>query len=230
MMCWFTHREKRPSFWTTGNYYFKHRHAHKDVEWCKKHMPWHYDHTEGMWWTPNSFSTLRNYFSIDRHAKNKDLKIFISRKDATHRRLENEDKIFNELKKFGFIRITPAKLSIKEQVELASQASVVITPAGAGAFLFLFMQDSAKLIELMPHGTLLDITGPFAKKCNLNFKQIIGEPSLADANTIQETISPPASWFVENNIDPRYLYDHVEFGQLDYKIDINLILQELNDT
>jgi sterol desaturase/sphingolipid hydroxylase (fatty acid hydroxylase superfamily) len=29
------------------NYYFKHRKAHKDLEWCKKHMPWHYDHHMG---------------------------------------------------------------------------------------------------------------------------------------------------------------------------------------
>jgi hypothetical protein len=29
------------------NYYFKHRKAHKDIEWCKKHMPWHYDHHMG---------------------------------------------------------------------------------------------------------------------------------------------------------------------------------------
>ena len=192
-------------------------------------MPWHCDHIDGMWWTPNSFSTLRNYFSINHNADIKELKIFISRKDATHRRLENEDKIFNELKKFGFIRITPAKLSIKEQVELAGKASVVISPLGAGTFLFLFMQDSAKLIELSPPGAALDITGAFAKKCNLNFIKIVGEPLLADANKIQETISPPASWFVENNIDQRYLYDRVEVGQTDFKIDINLILQVLND-
>ena len=29
------------------NYYFKHRKAHKDVEWCKRHMPWHFDHHMG---------------------------------------------------------------------------------------------------------------------------------------------------------------------------------------
>ena len=29
------------------NYYFKHRKAHKDLEWCKKYMPWHYDHHMG---------------------------------------------------------------------------------------------------------------------------------------------------------------------------------------
>lgn len=27
-----------------GRYYYYHRKCHIDVEWCKKHMPWHYDH------------------------------------------------------------------------------------------------------------------------------------------------------------------------------------------
>lgn len=27
-----------------GRYYYLHRKSHVDPEWCKKHMPWHYDH------------------------------------------------------------------------------------------------------------------------------------------------------------------------------------------
>lgn len=28
-------------------YYFVHRRAHMDPEWCKRHLPWHYDHHMG---------------------------------------------------------------------------------------------------------------------------------------------------------------------------------------
>jgi hypothetical protein len=28
-------------------YYFLHKRAHQDVEWCKQNMPWHYDHHMG---------------------------------------------------------------------------------------------------------------------------------------------------------------------------------------
>ena len=27
-----------------ARYYYYHRKCHLDVEWCKQHMPWHYDH------------------------------------------------------------------------------------------------------------------------------------------------------------------------------------------
>jgi len=189
-------------------------------------MPWHVDYEGTLWWIPNSFKTLRKYFAIDRLDHKKELKIFISRNDTTHRRVENEDKIFNELEKMGFIRIIPSKLSIIEQVDLAGRASVVISPCGANSFLFLFMQDSAKLIELSPPHVTMDVTGMFAKKCNLDFRQVIGELSSTEN---KDPFSLPDSWFIEKNIDRKYVHDHVEFEQSDYNIDLNLILQELND-
>jgi hypothetical protein len=30
-----------------ARYYFVHRRAHLDREWCKRHLPWHYDHHMG---------------------------------------------------------------------------------------------------------------------------------------------------------------------------------------
>lgn len=29
------------------NYYFKHKKAHMNTEWCRDHLPWHYDHHMG---------------------------------------------------------------------------------------------------------------------------------------------------------------------------------------
>jgi hypothetical protein len=92
------------------------------------------------------------------------------------------------------------------------------------------MQEKAKLIELMPPGATLDITGPFAKKCNLNFKQITGKISSNSFDSIQDSynaFSRPDKWYVDNNIDPRYIHDHVEFGQSDYNIELDSILNEL---
>lgn len=30
-----------------GNYYYVHRRAHRDPEWARAHLPWHYDHHMG---------------------------------------------------------------------------------------------------------------------------------------------------------------------------------------
>jgi len=45
------------------NYYVKHKRAHKDVEWCREHLPWHYDHHMG----PNqhaNWCVTRPWFDI----------------------------------------------------------------------------------------------------------------------------------------------------------------------
>lgn len=39
-------------WYCSRNYYVKHKRAHQDVEWGKKHLPWHYDHHMG----PNQHS------------------------------------------------------------------------------------------------------------------------------------------------------------------------------
>ena len=32
------------TWYSAGNYFYKHRKAHLNPEWAKKHLPWHYDH------------------------------------------------------------------------------------------------------------------------------------------------------------------------------------------
>jgi hypothetical protein len=34
-------------WWHTLHYYRVHKRAHLDVDWCKAHLPWHYDHHMG---------------------------------------------------------------------------------------------------------------------------------------------------------------------------------------
>ena len=34
-------------WYSAVNYYFKHKKSHLDPQWCREHMPWHYDHHMG---------------------------------------------------------------------------------------------------------------------------------------------------------------------------------------
>ena len=55
-----------------ARYYYLHKKAHLDVEWCKKKLPWHYDHHMGKnqdanWgvttdWVDKVFKTRIKYF------------------------------------------------------------------------------------------------------------------------------------------------------------------------
>ncbi len=75
-------------------------------------------------------------------------KIFISRKDASRRKLTNEDKLFNKLKLYGFQRYCLSELSILEQIRLFHHADIIIALHGAGLTNLIFSKPETQVIEL----------------------------------------------------------------------------------
>ena len=80
-------------------------------------------------------------------------RIFLSRQDAARRRLLNEEKIINRLKPHGFEVIVPSSLSVADQIEVFSQAEIVVGAHGSGFANMVFASPQAKLVEIhSPHG------------------------------------------------------------------------------
>ena len=82
-------------------------------------------------------------------------RIFLSRQDAARRRLLNEEKIINRLKPHDFEVIVPSSLSVADQIEVFSQAEIVVGPHGSGFANMVFASPQAKMIEIhSPHWAL----------------------------------------------------------------------------
>ena len=82
-------------------------------------------------------------------------RIFLSRRDATRRRLLNEEAVINRLKVHGFEVIVPTTLSVAEQIEVFSQAEIVVGPHSSGFSNMVFASPKSKLIEIHnPHWNL----------------------------------------------------------------------------
>ena len=77
-------------------------------------------------------------------------KIFLSRNDASNRKLLNHQEVYNLLKGYGFEFIEPGKLSFEEQVEVFSSASVVVGAHGAALTNIVFMPLKSKVVMLAP--------------------------------------------------------------------------------
>lgn len=75
-------------------------------------------------------------------------KIYISRKDAKTRRVQNENDILDRLSLRGFDCVLPGKYSALEQVSRFSKADVVIGPHGAGLVNALWMRRGV-VVELV---------------------------------------------------------------------------------
>ena len=73
-------------------------------------------------------------------------RVFISRNSS--RRITNEKSVMDYLGKLGFEKVKCEKLSFEEQVNIFSDASVVIAPHGAGLTNLIFAKDNVKVLEL----------------------------------------------------------------------------------
>ncbi len=95
-------------------------------------------------WAPEVFHFFRQ-FTNSSHLPSS--KVYISRGNAG-RGFRNEEEIRRVAKKLGYAIVQAELLSISEQIELFSQAKVVVAEHGAGLANIAFMPAQSRLVEL----------------------------------------------------------------------------------
>jgi len=75
-------------------------------------------------------------------------RIYISRRNANNRRLLNEVEIMNTLYDYGFEEIVAENFTFADQVEIFSNAEVVIAPHGSGLSNIAFCKQGTVIIDL----------------------------------------------------------------------------------
>lgn len=75
-------------------------------------------------------------------------RLYISRKFAAHRKVENEEELIPILKKFGFQVLHAEHEPWHRQIELASNANVLISNHGAGLTNMVAMAAGSKVLEI----------------------------------------------------------------------------------
>ncbi len=83
--------------------------------------------------------------------KGKTRRVFISRRDAKTRVLRDEADLISQLEARGFDCPTMSELSLSEQIELCSNAEIIISTHGAGLSNMLYRADQeCKIVEIVP--------------------------------------------------------------------------------
>ena len=75
-------------------------------------------------------------------------RIYISRKKSKIRRVLNEEKIIELLRKFGFVSVTLEGMSVREQAAMFANADAIVAPHGSGLTNLAFCRSTTKVIEL----------------------------------------------------------------------------------
>lgn len=76
------------------------------------------------------------------------VRLFISRRDAAHRHLVNEDEVHAALRPLGFEPVRPETLALAEQAALFARAEAIVAPHGSAHANYLFCRRGAVLVEM----------------------------------------------------------------------------------
>lgn len=102
--------------------------------------------------------------------------VYISRNEASMRRILNEDELVPGLRKLGFKIVSPGKQSLTQQIETFRNARVVLAPHGAGLTNIVFCRPRTTLIEIFPEGGVHGSAfHRIASHLRFNYYFIVGE-------------------------------------------------------
>ena len=104
----------------------------------------------GIYFVPWATEYIRNKFLPFVENKNYKFckKIFISRSDASIRKMLNEDDVFAVFEKIGFARYVLSKMSALEQIALFNGADIIVGAHGSSMANIMFCKTNTKIIEI----------------------------------------------------------------------------------
>ncbi len=98
--------------------------------------------------------------------------LYLSRRDAEERRVLNEEEVIETILAMGFEIKNLSEIPFIEQVELFSQATVILGPHGAGFSNAVFCCPGTSLIEFMPREWGVDCFKNLASRIPLDYHVI----------------------------------------------------------
>jgi hypothetical protein len=104
-------------------------------------------------------------------------RIYISRADATTRRVENENEIVNVLSRFNFVPVTLGGLPIDRQFSIIFGADVIVAPHGMGLTHIALHPKKPSIVELFNPVMGSDAYASVAHVRGFPYRAVFGEPA-----------------------------------------------------
>lgn len=98
---------------------------------------------------PVAYELLRRRLGVGEAEKGPE-RIYISRADATYRRVRNEDEVMAMLDSYGFTRLEFSRLNLAQRLSALSAAKMVVGPIGSNMSNLVFAPSDTWVIELLP--------------------------------------------------------------------------------
>jgi hypothetical protein len=102
-------------------------------------------------------------------------RVFLSRESAERRNIINIDEVKELLNRYNFDIYRLENLSMSEEIELISQAKILVGACGANLGAVIFSSD-AQVIEVFPHNARSKYYYTFCNELDLDYMCITGKP------------------------------------------------------
>jgi hypothetical protein len=142
-------------------------------------------------------SFLRASFSGFRSERSFGPFVYISRRDATYRRLVNEHELLTHLSRLGVISYHLSELSFADQISLFASARIIIGIHGAGLANLVFAQKSAVVFELFSANYHPTIFPQISRRIGIRHESIHCDPSGSRENALQSDLRISAEKIAE---------------------------------
>jgi hypothetical protein len=112
---------------------------------------------------------------VPKLARKPALKLYVSRNDASRRRILNEENVFGLLQKHGFQKVELSQLSFKEQAEYFHAAEAVVAPHGAGLSHLVFCEPGTPVLEIFSPAYFHPCYWHVSDRVGLRYYYLFGE-------------------------------------------------------
>ena len=117
---------------------------------------------------------LRSKFLKNNVPKRSDRALYITRDDANVRRVLNEQEIREDLMDNGFEVLSLSSFTLRQQVEMFSEAKIIVAPHGSGLTNAVFCERGSVLIEFMPEDRVENFFHRLARIVGMEYYRIVG--------------------------------------------------------
>jgi hypothetical protein len=108
-------------------------------------------------------------------------RIFMSRQGGGRRKIKNFQEVENKLDEFGFEIYRPENLSTKEEVDLFSQANIIVGVTGSNLAGIMFSTD-ARVMEIFPHNEYLHVYYTLSNELGFEYMYLTGSGEREDSD------------------------------------------------
>jgi capsular polysaccharide biosynthesis protein len=112
-------------------------------------------------------------------------RIYLSRADASHRKVTNEDQVMDVLEAYRFKKITLSDFSIAEQIGIFASAQIIVSPHGANLTNLVFCRPGTKVIELFSPGYVNLIYWVMSNHVGVDYSYLIGSGRRSPENVYE---------------------------------------------